>query len=98
MAQSGLPEPKATLITVFDPDAPNGSGWQALDDGEYSCADLTTCRRGLIKTLPAGVVQGRNDFGYAGFGGACPPPHDKPSSLSVYCVGVSEYGNTAARQ
>lgn len=69
---------KSYAITVFDPDAPTGSGWWhwTMVNIPAQIHDLPT---GADKnTLPSGVVQGRNDFGYAGFGGACPPPGDKP--------------------
>ena len=41
-------------------------------------AQIHTSGGASMDKLPAGAVQGRNDFGYAGFGGACPPPGDKP--------------------
>lgn len=70
---------KSFAITVYDPDAPTGSGWW-----HWSAYDLPAALRSLpagagkVGTLPDGAKQGRNDFGSNGFGGACPPQGDKP--------------------
>lgn len=72
---------KSYAVMVYDPDAPTGSGWwhwvvfnipadvHKLDSGAGST---------YPKRMPPGAVQSRTDFGKAGFGGACPPPGDKP--------------------
>ncbi len=60
---------KSYAITVFDPDSPTGSGWWhwTMVNIPAQIHDLPT---GPDKNmLPTGVMQGRNDFGYAGFGG-----------------------------
>ena len=64
-------------IMVHDPDAPTGSGfWHWV---VYNIpATETTIPAGAGDTskkyMPAGVIQGRNDFGTTGYGGPCPPP------------------------
>lgn len=66
-------------VTVFDPDAPTGSGWW-----HWIVYDIPAKATGLptgavVKApLPAGAKQGRNDFGERNFGGACPPSGDRP--------------------
>ncbi|MCE9679410.1 YbhB/YbcL family Raf kinase inhibitor-like protein [Shewanella sp. AS1] len=64
-------ETKSFAITVYDPDAPTGSGfwhWIVLDIP----ANVTQLERGVdIKKL--GGVEVGIDYGTAGFGGACPP-------------------------
>ncbi|MCR9194430.1 MAG: YbhB/YbcL family Raf kinase inhibitor-like protein [Hyphomonas sp.] len=70
LAWSGAPEgTESFAITVYDPDAPTGSGWWHWFAFNIP-ADVTS--------LPAGeAVDGIeliNDYGAEGFGGACPPP------------------------
>ncbi len=62
-------------ITVYDPDAPTGSGWWHWVVYNIP-ANVHTLKAGAgnnKKLLPDGAVQGRTDFGSAGYGGACPP-------------------------
>jgi Raf kinase inhibitor-like YbhB/YbcL family protein len=70
---------RSFALTVYDPDAPTGSGWW-----HWIVYDLppttTSLPRGIGQAagLPEGAIEARNDFGARSFGGACPPAGDKP--------------------
>jgi len=79
---SGAPAgTKSFALTVYDPDAPTGSGWWHWFVVDIA-ADTTQLAanagaRGGAE-LPKGARHVRNDYGLSEFGGFCPPPGDKP--------------------
>lgn len=71
---------KSFAITLYDPDAPTGSGWWhwTVINIPATIHQLPTGAGSKHSNLPVGSMQGRNDFGDFAFGGACPPAGDKP--------------------
>jgi Raf kinase inhibitor-like YbhB/YbcL family protein len=72
---------KSFAVTVYDPDAPTGSGWWHWIifniPSQVRKLDLNS-GQSKSKTLPKGAIQSKTDFGKAGYGGPCPPAGDKP--------------------
>ena len=67
---------KSFAITVHDADAPTGSGWwhwQVINIPVNVSALASNAGSTKESLLPQGSVQIDNDYGSAGFGGACPP-------------------------
>jgi Raf kinase inhibitor-like YbhB/YbcL family protein len=81
---------KSFAVTVYDPDAPSGSGWWhwVIYNIPATTMELAAGAGSPKGTLPAGAAQGRTDFGTPGFGGACPPVGDKPHRyiFTVYAL------------
>ena len=76
LAWQGAPEgTQAYAITVYDPDAPTGSGWWhwQLVNVPVNVTSLEAGAGGDPASLPKGSRSMVNDYGFAGFGGACPP-------------------------
>jgi Raf kinase inhibitor-like YbhB/YbcL family protein len=71
LAWSGAPKgTKSFALIVDDPDAPVAGGWV-----HWLVYDIPADRHDLPQgAAPAGVVQGKNSFGTARWGGPCPPP------------------------
>lgn len=71
---------KSFAITVYDPDAPTGSGWWhwVVFNLPSSMTSLPSGFGDTAKKQMTQAVQSITDFGKAGFGGACPPKGDRP--------------------
>ncbi len=82
---------KSFAVTIFDPDAPTGSGWW-----HWVMFNIPANTTALAKNAgnpeaglaPVGSVQSHTDYGKSGFGGPCPPAGDKPHryQITVYAL------------
>lgn len=91
---------KGFAVTVYDPDAPTGSGWW-----HWLVFNIPADVHGLPENsgnpekglMPKQAIQARTDFGAPGYGGACPPAGD-PShryQFTVWALDVDQLSLTA---
>lgn len=67
---------KSFAITVYDPDAPTGSGWWhwiVFNIPSNINALKTGAGDPSLNLLPKGSIQSSTDYGKPGYGGPCPP-------------------------
>jgi Raf kinase inhibitor-like YbhB/YbcL family protein len=86
---------KSFAVTVYDPDAPTGSGWW-----HWLIFNIAPDTKSLARdagkpdgaSAPKGSVQSLTDFGQPGYGGPCPPPGDKPHRyiFTVYALKIDQ--------
>ncbi|HHD75803.1 MAG TPA: YbhB/YbcL family Raf kinase inhibitor-like protein [Campylobacterales bacterium] len=89
---------KSFALTVYDPDAPTGSGWwHWLIVNIPSSSTSITTDASNSKKLPKGALETVNDYGKTNFGGACPPEGDKAHTyiFTVHALDVEKLDLTA---
>lgn len=86
---------KSFAVTVYDPDAPTGSGWWHWVIFNIP-ADVNELKKDAGRPeknlAPKGSIQSVTDYGQPGFGGACPPTGDKAHRyvFTVYALKVDK--------
>lgn len=90
-------ETRGFAVTIYDPDAPTGSGWWhwVVFDIPAGVTELVQGAGDVASgLLPSPAIQSMTDFGSKGYGGPCPPQQDKPHLylITVYALDTSTLG------
>lgn len=91
---------KSFAITMYDPDAPTGSGWWhwLVFDIPSNISELKA-NAGNIKLnlMPKGAIQSITDYGAKGYGGPCPPQGHgiHQYTITVYALKTDKLGLTS---
>lgn len=86
---------KSFALSVYDPDAPTGSGfWHWYVVNISAQIDQLVADAGNVdgSRLPQGAFQLKTDYGYHGWGGVCPPAGDNPHRyiFTVHALNVEK--------
>jgi len=96
LSWSGAPKgTKSFALSVYDPDAPTGSGfwhWVMFDIPAATTSLPKNAGDPKGSLAPEGVIQGKNDAGVQGYFGPCPPKGDKPHHyhFQIFAVDVDK--------
>ena len=92
-------------ITMFDPDAPTGSGWWhwlIFDLDKKTTMIKHNAGNPALDIAPKGSIQSVTSFGFKGYGGACPPQGDSAHryvftvhALNIKALGIDENSTPA---
>lgn len=97
---SGAPAgTKSFAVTLFDPDAPTGSGfwhWVVVNI-PANVTELAVGAGSKGGTMPEGALMTRTELGDSGYLGPCPPEGDHPHRylFTVFAVGKEKLDVTA---
>jgi Raf kinase inhibitor-like YbhB/YbcL family protein len=88
---------KSYAITLYDPDAPTGSGWWhwvVFDIPAYVKELPAGAGTPGKPGLPEGAIQSMTDYGVPGYGGPCPPEGHGPHRyiLTIHALDVDKLG------
>jgi len=96
LSWSGAPSAtKSFAISMFDPDAPTGSGfwhWVVFNIPPGTTSLPKGAGNVKKKLMPKSAVQSRTDLSTDGYGGPCPPAGDPPHhyQITVFAVDVAK--------
>jgi len=88
---------KSFAITMYDPEAPTGSGWWhwVVFDIPIATDELVSdAGNPTLNLMPRGTIQSITDYGARGYGGPCPPEgHGLHSCvITVYALKTTKLG------
>lgn len=98
LSWSNAPEgTKSFAITMYDPDAPTGSGWWhwIIFDIPANVFELVANAGNInLNLAPKGAIQSITDFGTRGYGGPCPPKGHGIHQyiITIYALKVEKLG------